>query len=61
MLIDDEEEEEDDDDEEQLLCLVKCFFLLREPRLLRPVDDGLPRLDLPLCLLLLRLQDRTLR
>lgn len=57
----DDEEDEDDEDEEQLPCLVKCFFRLREARLVRPEEQGLSSLDLLLCLLLLRLQARTLR
>ncbi len=57
----DDEEDEDDEDEEQLPCLVKCFFCLREARLVRPEEQGLSSLDLLLCLLLLRLQARTLR
>lgn len=59
--MDDEEEEDEDEDEEQLPCLVQCFFLLREARLVRPEARGLSNLDLLLCLLLLRLQARTLR
>lgn len=59
--LDDEEEEDEDEDEEQLPCLVKFFFFLREARLVRPEERGLSNLDLPLCLLLLRLQARTLR
>lgn len=50
----DDEEDEDEEDEEQLPCLVMCFFLLREARLVRPEEQGLSNRDLPLCLLLLR-------